>query len=267
MQGPRHAWSVLLSLSIFLLAGCADAQADRPPTRSWRYAAALLLDDAFPNLVVEIDYAGDYVPSNVALDALRVTLEQETQKHSIVILDPTPVAPFPGEHSDKEARRYHAETRNHGTAQHPWEGDTYFLHILYLNGAMEDTRTLGTFHGTGEITLLSDLFVAALGPYFGELPGDVRKDQVERKALIHELGHGFGLVGCGIPMLRNHVDPGSECHSSNPRSVMSYWNWTRPEDDAVRSVQETLEVPWQFDDDDRADMSSFRAWGTTFFER
>lgn len=255
-----------LFLFLLLFGGCI-AWPDHEPTSAslwtWSSEAAILSDDALTELVVEIDYAGTYEPSALALAALDETLHRYTEKHKITILPPTPVPAFSGVHSVDDARQYHKQTRDHATAREPWIGNVYYLHILYLNGQMEDTARVG-FYVENEITILSDLLTSIVGPYVMELPGGIREDQMERKTLIHELGHAFGLVNCGVPMIRPHEDPNSPCHNTNPRSVMSGWNWTRPEEDPVQSAKEILEINWRFDADDEADLARFRSTAVTF---
>lgn len=52
--------------------------------------------------------------------------------------------------------------------------------------------------------------------------GPLGKD--ERPFLaIHELGHAFGLVGCGAPVTRERRAADSPCHSANQESVMSVY--------------------------------------------
>ena len=43
---------------------------------------------------------------------------------------------------------------------------------------------------------------------------------VERTVLVHEFGHLFGLVDCGIPAVVERSDPDSACHSAASGSVM-----------------------------------------------
>ncbi len=260
----RHVAPLLL-LSTVLMAGCWDDSGTYGSNRWWSPAAAILLDDALTDIVVEVDYSGDYKPSPLTLSALQYSLETYTAKQRVTILEPTPIPPFAGVHSHDDVQSFHRQTRDFATQEQPWDGRTFHMHILYLNGNMEKP-TLGYYVKNGEITILSDLLTSAIGPMTGELPGRIREDQVERKTLIHELGHAFGLVNLEVPMVRDHEDPNNRGHSSNPRSVMSYWNWTTPQEDPRRSAEETIDVPWQFDEYDQEDLTAFRASARTFSE-
>jgi hypothetical protein len=45
---------------------------------------------------------------------------------------------------------------------------------------------------------------------------------MEQSTLIHELGHGLGLVGDGVTPTTAHQDDGHGAHCTNPSCVM-YW--------------------------------------------
>ena len=263
--GKASAWALSLSF-LFVLSGCFDDGPAATSGRWWSDRAAILNDDAFDVLVVEIDVASEYQPSALALSALRETLTQYAKKDTITVLEPTRVPAFGATHSLADVLEYHVVTRDRGTREQPWSGSTFYIHVLYLDGQREETAVLGEYHGNGEITIMGDLMVSGLGPRYGELPGGIREDQVERKSLIHEFGHAFGLVNCGIPMIRPHEDPRLPCHSNNEHSVMSYWNWTTPQENVFRSVEELANIPWTFDEDDKRDMVAYKGYARTFSE-
>lgn len=47
---------------------------------------------------------------------------------------------------------------------------------------------------------------------------------VEQSTIVHELGHAFGLVNNGVPMVVDHQDDAHGAHSTNTDCVMYYLN-------------------------------------------
>jgi hypothetical protein len=74
-----------------------------------------------------------------------------------------------------------------------------------------------------------------------------------RHVLLHELGHALGLVGEGVPMLRDHMDHAHPGHSASPDSVMYYR--------VPMNTQQVVsgDLSDHFDSDDLADLAAARA--------
>jgi hypothetical protein len=47
---------------------------------------------------------------------------------------------------------------------------------------------------------------------------------VEQATIIHELGHAFGIVDNGVPMVTPHRDTDHGAHCDNDKCVMYYLN-------------------------------------------
>ena len=263
-RGLRPA---LFSLFAFFLvsSGCVEREPGHNEDWSVSIPGAILLDDAFPDLVVEITYAGERRPSAVALAALEETLRTHTAKGSITILSPRGIDSFPADvRSHDDAIRIHDEVRMLGRGTWPWNGSTFYMHILYLNGQLEEPGA-GFYHGNGRITVMGDAIYTQIGPVLvADGPDTVLNERVERRILVHEVGHAFGLVNCGIPMVRPHEAGDSECHSDQTRSVLHETGWTPPDDSPSRSLADTLEVNWRLDAYDVEDLTAFKKTGRTF---
>jgi hypothetical protein len=224
----------------------------RPPTE----AELIVLAHPLPNLIVEIDFVDGYPPGDSAIEELKRNLQEQTAKEKITFLAPRAIAPQGGNYTDEDLHAIQwaaLDSRGVGVSQ-----GASVLHVLYLDGRMRERNHVGLSLGNGAIVLFPIYFdIQAVGPAAVYNSGlDRGRAEIERAVLIHELGHAFGLVGCGAPMVRPHNDPSHPCHSANEGSVM-WWAVDGPRE---RGLAEQLqgEMPYQFDEDDLADLAAFR---------
>ena len=91
------------------------------------------------------------------------------------------------------------------------------MYVLYVTGhsALDEgtARILGISHRGGSFVVFIDRADR----------GDdllVTTAEMEGAGLVHESGHLLGLVGSGVPMTSNHVDPHSVFHDADPNSIM-----------------------------------------------
>lgn len=82
------------------------------------------------------------------------------------------------------------------------------------------------------------------------------RQRLEAIVAVHEFGHALGLVGCGIPMVGPHDEPGMACHSSNPASIM-HARVARVAEWPSWDAQTALS-PFDWDSDDLADIQALR---------
>lgn len=227
--------------------------------------AAILWAHPYPNLFIEIDYVQGREPSTLALETLRDTLREVTDKAEIVIAPPTLLpasdARFEGwrEWTREEVADVHARYFDAGVPGAFGADGTARLHVLYLNGHYPfDTPV----HVPYVMSAVGLQVKDALLMFPDDVPAAEDEERPwgpfhERKTLIHELGHAMGLVNNGIPMQRPHVaDDG--VHSNNPRSVMAQGHrgpWV------LEKVQDGEWIPYRFDADDLADLEAFREMG------
>lgn len=99
---------------------------------------------------------------------------------------------------------------------------SYFW-VVFLNGHFHDgtslrTNTIGlSIQGTTILAIFKDVVKSTAQ---GELP--IVPRYVEQSTIVHEMGHGLGLVNVGLPMQQNHEDTAHKAHCSNTNCVM-YW--------------------------------------------
>lgn len=245
-------------------AGCT-AQDDRvEPDYSRLSSEAYASRVPYPNLVIEVDYAQGWQPDPWALESLRSTIRNVTDKDDVVILSPTPL---PSERRFQDAEKdwegeeiaLHEEFFDSGSPSSVvyGHGDTAYLHLMYLNGVYKG-------EGQGAMGLATARTIFIFPEYFRERPGvavgaareiipDDTEARIERSVLIHEMGHQMGLVNNGAPMVRPHDDGGS--HSANPRSVMHRGIEETP---LPRSPALENDYPYEFDEDDLADLRALQ---------
>lgn len=244
----------LVALLILALAGCLQPDASPEEARRPTAAERLARAEPHPHLVVDVMYVAERAPSPVALEALLETLQEETDKASVTLLEPREISGY----TPREGHRWSNEELDafldeHAQPETELGNDTVRLVVVYLEGG-----------GPGaELGLAGGLDIFVFPDFTREtVPGGPRASteqggKLERRILIHELGHALGLVGCGAPMLTPRSSGG--CHSVNEASVM---HADLPADlaSALRdAVEEGSGIPYRFDADDRADLAALRA--------
>lgn len=239
----RTLGALLATLS---LAGCVP-----PPVLDTPYYEEVLSGAPFTRLVIEIDHAPGYRPSDAAITHLKLTLTNVTSKSEVdVRLDATLAADANERWTSEELLAKEESTRSTPQAE-----PTAVLHVLYPAGRFEREGVAGvTIAGTGigPVVVFLDT-LRELGTQLGPIPlapGAV--ERLERATLLHEAGHAIGLVNNGLPQVRDREDKEHEGHSNNTQSVM-YWRV-----ESVDGLREYLlresRVPSEFDDDDRNDL-------------
>lgn len=255
---------LLLVVGLLATAGCfgwGDDEAAAAVLLSSQ-PAAYLWSKPYPKLLIEIDHVEGAEPSQLAVDALVEMLRGETNKRSIEVVPYSSMPRFTSATSEKrwtveELVSLAAETLDHAPPGAYGAGDTAVLHVLYLDGEYVDERggVRGLAIGPTAILFKNPSPVGAPANSPIDSPA-VMKPLVERKVLIHEVGHVLGLVDLHIPMVRPHNDPADPDHSANPKSVM------RAGVDLATTlfgqVDPDSETPYQFDEDDKADLRAFR---------
>lgn len=246
---------VALAVAAAVLAsGCLDALgAGQGPS----LPQALLLQDVAGGIIVEVDAVRDRAPRPEALDLLRTTLEEVTGK-PVALAGPSIIPAQGGGYREADLRRIHQETAFFGPDGYLQSGQAV-LHVLYLDGSLRsdagDRHTLGrTLLGDGLIVIFRDSYSHAYRLLNGTEWADA-SGEMDRHVLLHETGHALGLVGNGVPQVRDHADPQSKGHSRYPESVMYHHPPMTPQQFVTGTVSVTYDV------DDLADLAAFRASG------
>ena len=221
---------------------------------------AFLWNDPFPKLVVDVDHIAGLAPREDALDLLVERIREGTGKIDVTHDVPEEI---PGlSRNDRRAWTYDEAWAIHTAtydlkARRFGQGDTAFLHVVYLDGAFEQ----GTVDASGvEIEGVIFLFKDAYMAQEYRAPGESRSFPavVERHVLIHELGHVLGLVNCGIPMIMERENPESRCHSRSKDSVMYSATLAQYGFDRASDPGSAIRPTEAFDDADLGDLTAFR---------
>lgn len=252
--GPFPAVSAkaaaLLALAV-LASGCIDVLgAPSGPT----LPQALLWRGVASSILIEVDAAPGMAPDPTALKLLRTTLAEVTGK-PVAMTGPTAMPAQGGDYEADDLLRIHRETAFFGGDSF-LDGGRAVLHVLYLDGRPggDDAghRTLGR-------TVVEDGVIAVFRTSYSSahrVLNDTWVDataEMDRHVLLHEAGHALGLVGNGIPQVRDHADPGSPGHSRYPESVLYHHPPMTPKQLVTGPVSTTFDV------DDLADLAAFRA--------
>lgn len=211
-----------------------------------------------PRMRIDIISSPGISPAKIAIDGLLANMHEQTEYGLIEMGPSTTPTSDPSQPRHKwTAEELYALVAAHRTTPAPVE--TTVFQVFYLEGSYPaGTGGTGSALGVevdGAIVLFPDPFRQDEPVSRASHEAD---DRLERAVLVHELGHAMGLVDGGAPLTRDRVDREDpcECHSTNPGSVMS----TSPElSDIGLNLLGVAEMPWQFDDDDLADLAALRA--------
>ncbi|MEZ4267006.1 MAG: hypothetical protein R3F39_11550 [Myxococcota bacterium] len=186
-------------------------------------------------LLVEIDYVAGHAPNPAALSQLEEQLNTLRKDGHLAksggirfVLDES-LDPVGADHvstfdelSDR-AKAHRSILPRVGEAT---------IHVLYTDGKYQDdgdqTYVLGFAYGGSWLVMLADNIERGcqssplLGlPAFSGLAAQACA-RGESTVFLHELGHLFGLVDNGTPMVKAHEDPDHGGHDSNTECLM-YW--------------------------------------------
>lgn len=271
---PRRLGIVRAGLVAVILvaagAGCFASSRDTSsqPDLDGSFARALVWSAPYTDLVVEVDYLHNAVPSNAALTELVAILEDQTAKRSVTILPLEPITDpavrrasetWTIEEVDAAQRRvFTSEVDASGYAN----GSTLYFHVIYLDSALDydylgkRTRAIGVSLGHAVVVFVSGDFVTVTGQRVLQDPAP-ETTAADRDVLLHEAGHAMGLLNLGAPMVRAHALPDDPYHSRNGESIM--YAGTDLIGGFERSVSSlTKSGSARFDDDDLADLAALR---------
>ncbi|HWG91246.1 MAG TPA: hypothetical protein VNZ52_10410 [Candidatus Thermoplasmatota archaeon] len=261
MKAVAPLLGVFIILSGCLSEGTVDRQ-PRIPSTFETLQTALLLTDRFPNVTVEIDYVEGKAPGRESLENIRRALLEVAQKERVTLLEPAVIRDVVPDRARQwtvdEVHDLDRRTRDFPVAPGTYglEGTAY-LHVLYLDGeGSVDGRPAAGLEGDGWLALWPDTFNHTEDDVVPPHQIYPYPELRETKVLLHELGHAFGLVNCGIPMVTPREDPDSRCHSTSEESVMYvHTDWM---DSRLGRFTGKLAYPTWFDDDDLEDIRAFQ---------
>lgn len=198
-----------------------DGGSDGPPP----------FDAAITRIVVEVDYADGaepYTGSIVAFgdtwDLTRTNLDRLfAGKRDLTVpsslADMQAIGPVAdGALTSSEILALAAAHRDMPSA-----GDTVSYYVVFVDSRFDDgsgpsDSVLGVSIGdTGVIAMFKPVIASSATPLFPNL-----EKFVEQSVLVHELGHGVGLVNNGVPLTSAHQDSAHGAHCTSDSCVM-YW--------------------------------------------
>lgn len=236
-----------------LASGCTDAIGALQP-QGPSLPQALLWHGQSSTIIVEVDAVPGHGPDPGALELLRATLSNVTGK-PVAVTGPTPIVERGGGYTEEDLLRIHRETAFFAPDGYV-QANQAVLHVLYLDGQVRtdagDRHTLGrTLLQAGLVVVFRDSYSNAHRLLNGTEWSSATAE-MDRHVLLHETGHALGLVGNGVPQVRDHADPKSPGHSRYTESVMYHHPPMTPQGLVTGPVSTTFDV------DDLADLESFR---------
>jgi hypothetical protein len=187
----------------------------------------------YPGLRVEIDWVTGKMPDAEALDRVRDHLAELVAGGWLVkptgvdvVLDEEVPALGAGVHTFAEL-----DAALRASAGASADGSIAVVHALYADGSYEgdegSSRVLGFAYGGNSLVILADNLADGCADLTG-LVSEQTCELAEATVLAHELGHLWGLVDNGLPMVADHKDPAHGDHDADPECLM-YWTVERTE--------------------------------------
>ncbi len=223
---------------VLMLAACgANGRAadddDSPPGDAGVHDNGEVFEPEVTKVAIEIDYetgqppfTGSGLGSGDAFELSSVNLDRLFAHHKTITL-PDTLAEMEdiGDVADEELTvseilQLAAMHRNQADG-----GDTKTYYLMFVSGLFTtdegpQSGVLGVSIGTtGVIAMFKDVINSTNVIGF---PNVVRF--VEQATIIHELGHAFGIVDNGVPMVTPHRDTDHGAHCDDDKCVMYYLN-------------------------------------------
>ena len=203
----------LTVILVFTMPGCLDSLKDSVVscdniTGGCRYE--ILRGNEYSKIHIEVNYVTGNSPESDALNLLKQRVQEVTDKSTITVsqssfgsTDNSYTLEEILELEDKQRTRFKG-------------GNTFVIHILYLNGEYSDNdQTLGLAYSGTSFAIFKEKIEDAAFLL-------ISAKDIEKSVLVHEFGHLLGLVNNGYQSPHDHEDPQHPHHSNNEESVM-YW--------------------------------------------
>ena len=235
---------IVILLFLILIPGCLDdlkneAISCENLTGACRYE--ILRSSNYSRLHIEINFVTDNSPDSDAIDLLKTRIQEVTDKTSVSVSQKS----F-GSTDESYSLEEILDIENIQRERYK-SGNTFIIHILYLNGEYQDNdQTLGlAFKGSSFV-----LFKEKIDDASFLLISD--KD-IEKSVIVHEFGHLLGLINNDYQSPHDHEDPDHPNHSNNEDSVMY---WAIESQDIANQIDG--EPPNNFDLDDLDDLERMK---------
>lgn len=175
---------------------------DRPVGAS---ANELLSASKYSSLKIEVQYMPGFAPDPAALTHLHGFLSNHLNKPGGITITTKeiPVASSTTLSADDIDNIENANRTGSSS------GSELNVYILYTNGEYTTPNVLGVAYKSTSAAL----FGKKIHDNSGGI-GQVSRTKLEATVLEHEMGHLFGLVDLGTPMVTNHKEQGHHCNNS-----------------------------------------------------
>ncbi|TNF34586.1 MAG: hypothetical protein EP329_07080 [Deltaproteobacteria bacterium] len=189
----------------------------------------------YAKLTVEIDFVTGKGPDGVALSDVQEALDRMRADGQLAKPDGIELAlddVLPASDEDKVWTFEELRTLAQGYRDRPLDAGAAAIHVLYMDGHYQDDTPQGTVlgfaYGGSWMVMFKDNITRACasstviaGPVLTALRDKICA-RTEASVLLHELGHLFGLVNNGTPMVVDHQDPDHGAHDAD-QSCLMYW--------------------------------------------
>ena len=214
----KRLMGVLLSCLMLSIpmAGCAS-DIETILGESWGVpgglALACLRDDAYRELVIEIDHAPGYNPESSTVSLLKERLGQVCDKPDGIRIELNEMS-FAETSTGRQIRFVKLHMRR--WTLHPNIRSTLACH--HARRKYSDDSVLGVAVDASTIALFSDSIDDATSIFNPRISAE----DIENSVMVHEFGHLLGLVNLVYTSPADHEDSEHPGHSNNEDSVM-YW--------------------------------------------
>lgn len=246
----RQLLGVLLSCLMITIpiAGCTS-DIENILGESWGVpgglALACLRDDAYREMVIEIDHAPGYNPESSTVSLLKQRLGQVCDKPDGIRIELNEI-------EFAESSTWTAEKVRevgHETMDAAPQTSVLRWHVIMPQGKYSDESVLGVAVDASTIALFPDSINDATSIFNPRISAE----DIENSVMVHEFGHLLGLVNLVYTSPANHEDSEHPGHSNNEDSVM-YW--------AIESLTVDAwlngDLPTDFDQDDLDDLEGMK---------
>ena len=177
----------------------------------------LLTNDTYKAILVEIQYANGYKPTDQTISELTDFINETTHKSKGVIVKTEEVSLGTGStYSIDEIRDFEDANRVYSSS-----GDTVAIYSLCLNNDYEGNEGNNKVLGVAYQNTSMALFQKSIHDLSGGF-GQPSTWLLESTVINHEFGHILGLVNNHTDMVNNHQDSANGHHCNNENCLM-YW--------------------------------------------
>lgn len=177
----------------------------------------LLASTKFTKLVVELQYASGFEPTQAAVDSLQAFLNRRLNKpDGISIVLEAITAPGNTQYTMNDIEQIEKANRQQYNS-----GKTIAVYYFFADGDYSgdtnNTKVLGMAYQNTSIVIFENTIQNLSGGV-----GQPSTSVLEATVMEHEFGHILGLVNIGTPMVTNHEDPNHPGHCNDSNCLMYY---------------------------------------------